>query len=217
MPLRGQIDRCDERCASAQCDACSGTARRRARSARDMRHLTAADKVRAQQGYSSSRRYMPSAMRGTGVADPCGSLPRRGRIEKTRTTNVKIPPGVDGERAWGVGGGRGRLERARRGAISIFFLHVRAARALEREGKPLLRARAGSASPPPSSAVKIAIPQRPGRRTPHDPHPPGTPDAAANCASAAPAHCQGLRAGARRLGSARGRNPTADPSASVNG
>ncbi len=52
--------------------------------------------VRMQQGFFSVQQTCPACKgAGTTISDPCGDCHGRGRIRKTRTLSVKVPPGVD--------------------------------------------------------------------------------------------------------------------------
>ncbi len=52
--------------------------------------------VRMQQGFFSVQQTCPTCRgKGKSIADPCKECHGHGRVEETKTLNVKVPPGVD--------------------------------------------------------------------------------------------------------------------------
>ncbi len=78
------------------CDTCTGTGAAKGSSPETCDTCGGAGQVRMTQGFFSVQQTCP-ACRGEGnvIKDPCGSCDGRGRIRKTRTLSVKIPPGVE--------------------------------------------------------------------------------------------------------------------------
>jgi molecular chaperone DnaJ len=120
--------------------------------------------VRAQQGFFVVERTCPSC-NGAGqvIADPCGSCRGEGRVEKTKTLTVNIPPGVDeGTRVRLSGEGEAGLRGAPPGDLYI-FLHIARHQIFEREGTTLY-ARAPISFTTASLGGEIAIPGPDGER-----------------------------------------------------
>lgn len=84
VPTQVACDRCDgsgaeEGSEPAKCTTCGGIGQ-----------------VRMQQGFFSIQQTCPACKgAGTVITDPCKSCHGRGRISRTKTLNVKVPPGVD--------------------------------------------------------------------------------------------------------------------------
>ncbi|MDE0880287.1 MAG: molecular chaperone DnaJ [Sphingomonas bacterium] len=123
---------------SDQCDTCDGSGARPGTHAKTCQQCNGHGKVRVQQGFFVVERACP-VCQGTGemIADPCPECRGDGRVEKTKTLTVEIPPGVDE-------GTRIRLsnegEAGPRGAPSgdlYIFLHVTRHSIFEREGTTL--------------------------------------------------------------------------------
>ncbi|MCP5432927.1 MAG: molecular chaperone DnaJ [Alphaproteobacteria bacterium] len=97
-----------------------------------------AGKVRATQGFFTIERTCPSCG-GTGrlVKTPCSECGGIGRVEKERTLQVTIPPGVeDGTRIRLAGEGEAGLRGGPRGDLYI-FLAIRPHTLFHREGADL--------------------------------------------------------------------------------
>jgi molecular chaperone DnaJ len=123
---------------SAQCDSCHGTGAKPGTSAKHCATCAGHGKVRAQQGFFVVERTCP-ACHGAGqvIADPCGNCHGEGRVEKTKTLTVNIPPGVDeGTRVRLTGEGEAGARGAPPGDLYI-FLHVARHPIFEREGTTL--------------------------------------------------------------------------------
>ncbi|HEX8384015.1 MAG TPA: molecular chaperone DnaJ [Sphingomonas sp.] len=123
---------------SAQCDSCQGSGAKAGTSARTCGTCAGHGKVRAQQGFFVVERACP-ACQGSGqvIADPCAECRGDGRVERTKTLEVNIPPGVDeGTRIRLSGEGEAGARGAPAGDLYI-FLHIRRHAFFEREGTTL--------------------------------------------------------------------------------
>lgn len=78
------------------CETCSGSGAKPGTKPVTCRTCEGAGQVRMAQGFFSIQQTCPTC-RGTGqqIEDPCSSCLGRGRVQKTRTLAVKVPPGVD--------------------------------------------------------------------------------------------------------------------------
>ena len=143
---------------SAACDSCSGTGATPGTSAKSCATCSGQGKVRAQQGFFVVERTCPSC-HGAGqvIADPCGACRGEGRVEKTKTLTVNIPPGVDeGTRVRLTGEGEAGMRGAPPGDLYI-FLHITRHPLFEREGTTLF-ARAPISFTTASLGGEIQIP-----------------------------------------------------------
>ncbi|SEM48065.1 molecular chaperone DnaJ [Sphingomonas gellani] len=123
---------------SAPCDTCQGTGAKPGTSVRTCQTCAGHGKVRAQQGFFVVERPCP-VCQGSGqvIADPCGDCRGEGRVEKTKTLAVNVPPGVDeGTRVRLTGEGEAGARGAPPGDLYI-FLHVKRHAIFEREGTTL--------------------------------------------------------------------------------
>lgn len=78
------------------CDTCDGSGARKGSSPVQCTTCGGAGQVRVQQGFFSIQQTCPACKgQGTVINDPCSSCHGRGRVSKTRTLSVKVPPGVD--------------------------------------------------------------------------------------------------------------------------
>jgi len=123
---------------SGVCDSCSGTGARPGTSAKACQTCAGHGKVRAQQGFFVVERTCPSCQgAGQVIADPCRDCRGEGRIDKTKTLTVNIPPGVDeGTRVRLTGEGEAGARGAPAGDLYI-FLHVARHTLFERDGTTL--------------------------------------------------------------------------------
>ena len=123
---------------AAQCDACDGSGAAEGTSARGCPTCHGHGKVRAQQGFFVVERACPTCHgRGQVIADPCTACRGEGRVEKTKTLEVTIPPGVDeGTRIRMSGAGEAGTRGGPAGDLYI-FLHVGAHALFQREGTTL--------------------------------------------------------------------------------
>ena len=123
---------------STQCDTCHGSGAKPGTHASTCRQCNGHGKVRAQQGFFVVERACP-VCQGAGeiIADPCGDCRGEGRIDKTKTLSVNVPPGVDeGTRIRLSGEGEAGPRGAPAGDLYI-FLHVSRHAIFEREGTTL--------------------------------------------------------------------------------
>ena len=123
---------------SAACDPCGGSGARAGTAARGCQTCGGMGKVRAQQGFFVVERTCPTC-HGAGevIADPCPNCRGEGRVDKTKTLTVTIPPGVDeGTRVRLSGEGEAGMRGAPAGDLYI-FLHVARHPIFEREGTTL--------------------------------------------------------------------------------
>ncbi len=148
---------------SAPCDTCHGTGAKAGTSARTCQTCHGHGKVRAQQGFFVVERACP-VCQGSGqvIADPCTDCRGEGRVEKTKTLTVNVPPGVDeGTRVRLSGEGEAGARGAPPGDLYI-FLHVGRHAIFEREGTTLF-ARAPISFTTASLGGSITIPGLDGR------------------------------------------------------
>lgn len=123
---------------SAECDTCHGSGAKPGTHASTCRHCNGHGKVRAQQGFFVVERACP-VCNGAGqvITDPCPDCRGEGRVEKTRTLSVTVPPGVDeGTRIRLSGEGEAGPRGSPAGDLYI-FLHVARHSLFEREGTTL--------------------------------------------------------------------------------
>lgn len=123
---------------SAQCETCQGSGAKPGTQATTCRHCGGHGKVRAQQGFFVVERACP-VCQGSGqvIADPCADCRGDGRIERTKTLAVNVPPGVDeGTRIRLTGEGEAGPRGAPAGDLYI-FLHIKRHAIFEREGTTL--------------------------------------------------------------------------------
>jgi len=123
---------------SATCDKCSGSGARPGTAAKGCQTCAGVGKVRAQQGFFVVERTCPTC-HGAGqvIADPCPACRGDGRLDKTKTLTVTIPPGVDeGTRIRLGGEGEAGARGGPQGDLYI-FLHITRHPIFEREGTTL--------------------------------------------------------------------------------
>jgi molecular chaperone DnaJ len=78
------------------CDSCGGSGARKGTDPVKCTTCGGVGQVRMQQGFFSIQQTCPACKgAGTTIADPCTDCHGRGRVRKTRTLSVKVPPGVD--------------------------------------------------------------------------------------------------------------------------
>lgn len=149
---------------SAICDVCTGTGATKGTAAKTCTMCHGQGKVRAQQGFFVVERTCPTC-HGAGqvISDPCGACRGEGRVEKTKTLTVNIPPGVDeGTRVRLTGEGEAGMRGSPPGDLYI-FLHVARHALFEREGTTLF-ARAPISFTTASLGGSIIIPGPEGAR-----------------------------------------------------
>ncbi|WP_293874689.1 MULTISPECIES: molecular chaperone DnaJ [unclassified Sphingomonas] len=148
---------------STQCDTCHGSGAKPGTHASTCRQCNGHGKVRAQQGFFVVERACP-VCQGAGeiIADPCTDCRGEGRIDKTKTLSVTVPPGVDeGTRIRLSGEGEAGPRGAPAGDLYI-FLHVSRHALFEREGTTLF-ARAPISFTTASLGGALSIPGLDGR------------------------------------------------------
>jgi molecular chaperone DnaJ len=78
------------------CETCNGSGARKGSDPIQCSTCGGVGQVRMQQGFFSIQQTCPACKgAGTTIADPCSDCHGRGRVRKTRTLAVKVPPGVD--------------------------------------------------------------------------------------------------------------------------
>ena len=120
------------------CETCHGQGARPGTSVKTCQQCGGHGKVRAQQGFFVVERACP-VCQGSGemIPDPCPDCRGDGRIEKTKTLEVNVPPGVDeGTRIRLGGEGEAGARGAPPGDLYI-FLHVKRHALFERDGTTL--------------------------------------------------------------------------------
>jgi molecular chaperone DnaJ len=123
---------------SAECDTCHGSGAKPGTHASTCRQCNGHGKVRAQQGFFVVERACP-VCQGAGeiIADPCADCRGDGRVDKTKTLQVNVPPGVDeGTRIRLSGEGEAGPRGSPAGDLYI-FLHIKRHALFEREGTTL--------------------------------------------------------------------------------
>lgn len=123
---------------AARCDPCSGSGAKPGTSAAACPSCHGAGKVRAQQGFFMVERTCPTCMgAGQVISEPCTHCQGQGRVDRKKTLNVTIPPGVDdGTRIRLSGEGEAGARGAPPGDLYI-FLHVQKHAVYSREGTTL--------------------------------------------------------------------------------
>ncbi len=79
-----------------RCEVCSGSGAKPGTSPKSCHTCGGQGSVRIQQGFFSIQQTCPTC-HGSGkvIPDPCSSCDGIGRVKKTKTLEVKIPPGID--------------------------------------------------------------------------------------------------------------------------
>lgn len=123
---------------SVLCTPCDGSGASPGTGAKACSTCGGRGQVRAQQGFFVVERPCPSC-HGAGqiISDPCRECRGEGRVDKTKTLSVTIPPGVDdGTRIRLTGEGEAGGRGAPAGDLYI-FLHVKRHAIFQREGTTL--------------------------------------------------------------------------------
>ncbi|MCC5793308.1 MAG: molecular chaperone DnaJ [Chromatiales bacterium] len=123
----------------ASCETCDGTGARPGSSPVTCRTCSGSGQVRVTQGFFSIQQTCPQC-RGAGkvIEDPCGTCSGRGRVQKSRTLAVKVPPGVDnGDRIRLSGEGEAGQNGGPPGDLYV-EIRIRDHPIFEREGANLL-------------------------------------------------------------------------------
>ena len=80
----------------AECTECSGSGSAKGAKPAGCQTCGGAGQVRIQQGFFTVQQTCPRCQgRGQVVTDPCGKCRGQGRIRRSKTLAVKVPPGVD--------------------------------------------------------------------------------------------------------------------------
>jgi len=124
---------------ATSCETCEGSGAAPGTSSTSCGTCGGHGKVRAQQGFFTVERTCPSCQgMGQTISSPCSSCGGQGRVQKNRTLNVTIPPGVDiGTRIRLSGEGEAGLRGGSPGDLYI-FIDVKAHEIFERDGTSLL-------------------------------------------------------------------------------
>ena len=123
---------------TVKCEPCGGSGANPGTSVRSCTMCNGRGQVRAQQGFFVVERTCPTC-RGVGevIADPCERCRGEGRAEKTRSLEVRIPPGVDeGTRIRLAGEGEAGVRGGPNGDLYI-FVHLKRHSLFQREGTTL--------------------------------------------------------------------------------
>jgi molecular chaperone DnaJ len=120
------------------CEKCDGSGAKRGSSPITCGTCGGAGQVRMQQGFFQVQQTCPSCRgRGKTISDPCNACHGQGRVEKTRTLSVKVPPGVDtGDRIRLSGEGEAGPDGGPPGDLFV-QMSVRQHNIFERDGKNL--------------------------------------------------------------------------------
>ena len=108
---------------SVGCEKCQGTGAKPGTKPSTCPTCAGQGKVRASQGFFTIERVCPSCHgRGEFIEDPCTSCDGAGRVNKERTLQVSIPPGVeDGTRIRLAGEGEAGVRGGPAGDLYIFL------------------------------------------------------------------------------------------------
>jgi molecular chaperone DnaJ len=149
---------------SGVCDPCNGSGASPGTSAKSCQMCGGHGKVRANQGFFMVERTCPTC-HGAGeiIVDPCSRCRGEGRIDKTQTLSITVPPGVDeGTRIRLQGKGEAGARGAPAGDLYI-FIHIAKHAIFQREGNTLY-ARAPISFTTAALGGEIEIPDPSGTR-----------------------------------------------------
>jgi molecular chaperone DnaJ len=120
------------------CEKCDGSGAKPGSSPTTCGTCGGAGQVRMQQGFFQVQQTCPTCRgRGKSISDPCRACHGQGRVEKTRTLSVKVPPGVDtGDRIRLSGEGEAGPEGGPPGDLFV-QMSVKQHNIFERDGKNL--------------------------------------------------------------------------------
>ena len=120
------------------CEKCDGSGAKKGSTAATCGTCGGAGQVRMQQGLFQVQQTCPTCRgRGKTITDPCNACHGQGRVEKTRTLSVKVPPGVDtGDRIRLSGEGEAGPDGGPPGDLFV-QMSVRQHNIFERDGKNL--------------------------------------------------------------------------------
>ena len=122
----------------SSCESCSGDGSASGSKPSTCGTCAGAGRVRAQQGFFAVERTCHSCQgMGVVISDPCRACGGDGRVQRTRTLSVSIPPGVDsGTRIRLSGKGEAGLRGGSSGDLYI-FVNVEQHTIFERDGNDL--------------------------------------------------------------------------------
>jgi molecular chaperone DnaJ len=121
-----------------RCEPCGGSGAKSGTQARTCTTCQGRGQVRASQGFFVVERTCPTC-RGVGevIANPCERCRGEGRVERRRSLEVRIPPGVDeGTRIRLAGEGEAGVRGGPNGDLYI-FVHLARHAVFQREGSTL--------------------------------------------------------------------------------
>ena len=120
------------------CSSCHGTGAASGSKKTTCPECRGAGEVRITQGFFSLRRTCPRCQgQGQRIEKPCSDCHGKGRVEKRRKLNVKIPPGIDTDtRLKMTGEGEAGEHGAPRGSLYVHVI-VKPHSLLERHGNDL--------------------------------------------------------------------------------
>ena len=120
------------------CETCDGSGAKKGSKPTTCGTCGGAGQVRMQQGFFQVQQTCPTCRgRGQSISDPCGSCHGQGRVEKTKTLSVKVPPGVDtGDRIRLSGEGEAGPDGGPAGDLFV-QMSVKQHPIFERDGKHL--------------------------------------------------------------------------------
>lgn len=120
------------------CEGCDGSGAKKGTRPSTCATCAGHGQVRMQQGIFSVQQTCPRCQ-GTGrmISDPCGSCRGEGRVERSKTLSVKVPPGVDtGDRIRLAGEGESGGNGGPAGDLYV-QISVRDHQIFDRDGKNL--------------------------------------------------------------------------------
>ncbi|MEH6583958.1 MAG: molecular chaperone DnaJ [Halioglobus sp.] len=122
----------------ASCDTCDGSGAKKGSSPTTCGTCGGAGQVRMQQGFFQVQQTCPTCRgKGKSITDPCKSCHGQGRVERTKTLSVKVPPGVDtGDRIRLSGEGEAGPDGGPTGDLFV-QMSVQQHHIFERDGKNL--------------------------------------------------------------------------------
>ena len=122
----------------AGCETCDGSGAKKGSTPTTCGTCGGVGQVRMQQGFFQVQQTCPTCRgRGKSISDPCTDCQGQGRVEKTKTLSVKVPPGVDtGDRIRLSGEGEAGPEGGPTGDLFV-QMSVKQHPIFERDGKNL--------------------------------------------------------------------------------
>jgi molecular chaperone DnaJ len=122
----------------AACEPCDGSGAKKGSKPTTCGTCGGVGQVRMQQGFFQVQQTCPTCRgKGKSISDPCGSCHGEGRVERTKTLSVKVPPGVDtGDRIRLSGEGEAGPDGGPAGDLFV-QMSVQQHAIFERDGKNL--------------------------------------------------------------------------------